>query len=81
MMEQIMVFNLPRTSEGAKSKLLTMLLWRKEFSTTKIVLFLKKRKEKCCSNKRKCAKEKQISSILFIVLEYKYVFPTTLTLT
>ena len=46
MIEQIMVFNLPRTSYGAKSELLTMLLWRKAFSATKIVLFKKKKKKK-----------------------------------
>ena len=51
MIEQIMIFILPRTSYG---------LWRRAFSATKIVLFLKKRKEKFCSNKRKCTKEKQV---------------------
>ena len=41
-----MVFNLPRTSSGAKSQLLTMLLWRKAFRANKIVLFFKKKERK-----------------------------------
>ena len=79
MIEQIMVFNLPRTSLGAKSELLTMFLWRKAFSATKIVLFLKKRKEKFCSNKRKCAKKTSLKyfflSFWNISMFFQLLFP------